>query len=266
VKLSPEPQREFGEPYKLDHISIDDSNFNSGEDDCIKIVRSSASQAENVFVLTHGYNNSFSDAISRASAFARDVDLSGLLVIWSWPSQGIRSAYLDDQKANAWSTSHFVSFFEKLLGDKPQKRIDFMAHSMGGHILLEFVSDADNATLSKIGSIIFAAPDVDREEFKAKESRVSGAFQTLYAFAWDWPLMMSKIVHRRPRAGENGDDMLLISQVESIDASIVGHSAIFEEPYVIEDLRRLMRHHQHAGLRGLIEKTRGLLKYWQLHQ
>jgi esterase/lipase superfamily enzyme len=224
-------------------------------------------QSKNVLVLTHGYNNTFSDAISAGAGFARDIDLNGLLLIWCWPSQGLISAYYADEKANAWSTNHFVVFFQKLIPRLRQKNIDFFAHSMGSHILLQFVSDGGANVSHTARSVVFAAPDVDQDDFKARESRVTGAFQTLYAFAGDRALLASQLLHGgRPRAGESGDHLLIISQVESIDASIPGHSAIFQEPYVIEDFAKLLQHHQHATVRGLIEKTRGVLKYWKLIQ
>jgi esterase/lipase superfamily enzyme len=224
-------------------------------------------QSKNVLALTHGYNNTFSDAISAAAGFARDINLNGLLLIWCWPSQGWIFGYKNDERANAWSTNHFVVFFQKLMPRLRQKNIDFVAHSMGSHILLQFVSDAGANVSYAARSVVFAAPDVDQEDFKARESRVTGAFQTLYASAEDRPLYTSRLYHGAgPRAGESGDHLLVMNQVESIDASVPGHSAVFQEPYLIEDLAKLLQHHQHATLRGLIEKTRGALKYWKLTQ
>jgi esterase/lipase superfamily enzyme len=224
-------------------------------------------QSKNLLVLTHGYNNTLSDAIRAGAGFARDIDLDGLLLIWCWPSQGWKSAYQTDERANAWSTRHFVAFFQNLIPSLQQKNIDFVAHSMGSHILLQFVSDANPNVLSKVRSVVFAAPDVDQEDFRARQSRVAGAFQTLYAFAEDWPLYMSRLYHREgPRAGESGDHLLIMTQVESVDASVPGHSAIFQEAYVIRDFAKLLEHRQRATMRGLVEKTRGALKYYLLKQ
>ena len=168
AKLSPDPDREFGHPYDLAHISVDRRSYSTGDDCFALILGMIPQQSKNVLVLTHGYNNTFSDAISVGAGFARDIDLNGLLLIWCWPSQGWKSAYQTDERANAWSTNHFAVFFQKLMPTLRQKNIDFVAHSMGSHILLQFVSDTRSNVSYTARSVVFAAPDVDQEDFKAQ--------------------------------------------------------------------------------------------------
>jgi esterase/lipase superfamily enzyme len=178
---------------------------------------------------------------------------------------GWRSGYKVDEKSSAWSGPHFIKFFQDLARSLPKsKKIDFAAHSMGSHILLQFVSEGGRSASDRIGSIVFAAPDVDQQDFTAKEARVVNWFQTLYAFSNDWALYVSKEYNGAPRAGASGEELLVLPQVESIDADSPGHSAIFSDPYVIHDFSRLVQSHQRAGFRGLIQKTRGALNYWKL--
>lgn len=222
-------------------------------------------EGHNILVLIHGYNNKFSDSITRAIAFGQDLDFNGLLLVWCWPSQGSRFAYFDDLKANTWSTSHFISFFQKLMSLDRRGTIDILAHSMGGHILLQLISDIGAGASYSARSAIFAAPDVDQIDFKAREAAVANGFQTLYAFTDDWTLGVSRRLNTNgPRAGEGGNDLLLMREIESIDASAPGHSAIFEDPTVIQDFMKLLRTHEHATRRGLIEAMRGTHKYWVL--
>lgn len=138
---------------------------------------------------------------------------------------------------------------------------------------MKFVADVNTAPYP-VGSIIFAAPDVDQNDFKAQENNVAGLFQSLYAFSYDFLLQVlsklnSKLVSKinGPRAGEGGDNLIQIdeSKVEVIDAEAPGHSAIFADPSVIQDLVKIWETHHHAERRGLIAiKKPGRTKYWQL--
>jgi esterase/lipase superfamily enzyme len=229
VHFAPDETREYGSSYDIGDISIDRSAYVKGND-CLTFVINIAQQTEtkNILVLIHGYNNNFSDTIGRAVAFGQDLDFNGLLLVWCWPSAGSRYAYFDDLRANTWSASHFIHFFQTLMPMYPRMDIDFLAHSMGSHILLQLISDVGPSSTYSARSAIFAAPDVDQADFKARETTVASGFQTLYAFEDDWPLLVSKHLNGNgERAGEGGDQLLLIKEIESVDASAPGHSAIF---------------------------------------
>ena len=265
VHFAADENREYGDSYDISRISIDRSQYTRG-DECLSFVLNIAQQTEshNIVVLIHGYNNSFSDSIGRAVAFAQDLNLSGLILVWCWPSEGLRFAYFPDLKANTWSTSHFIEFFKNLMTHR-RSDIDILAHSMGSHILLQLISDLGPSAAYSARSAIFAAPDVDQADFKARETIVRSGFQTLYAFADDWALRTSKLLNGNGlRAGEGGDDLLLMTGVESVDATAPGHSAIFEDPTAVQDFTKLIHTHERAARRGLIERTRGSLKYWVL--
>jgi esterase/lipase superfamily enzyme len=265
VRYSPDDHRSFGDAYGESRISIYANRYLEGQE-CLPYIPRLAqeTQSRNVLVLIHGYNYTFANAIESAVAFAEDTDFNGLLLVWSWPSEGSRYAYEDDLKANGWSRPHFVSFFKDILRALPGK-IDFIAHSMGSHILLKFALDMSTSPHVP-NSIIFAAPDVDQEDFKAKEKQVTGLFQSLYAFSNDWAVWMSKKYNGGLRAGEGGEALLVMNerQIETIDADAEGHGAIFADPSVLQDFVKIWETHQHAARRGLIEKARGSFKYWRL--
>jgi esterase/lipase superfamily enzyme len=212
--------RQYGDPYNISRISIDRSGYIRA-DQCLSLVINLAQQTEsnNILVLIHGYNNKFSDSIARAVAFGQDLDFNGLLLVWCWPSEGLRFSYFQDLRANTWSTSHFINFFQALMSMRRRGNIDILAHSMGGHILLQLVSDVGSSTSYSARAAIFAAPDVDQADFKAREATAGSGFQTLYAFEDDWALRASKLVNGNGlRAGEGGNNLLVMKGIESVDA------------------------------------------------
>jgi esterase/lipase superfamily enzyme len=65
---------------------------------------------------------------------------------------------------------------------------------------------------------------------------------TLYASDADKALQISSKIHRGPRAGSAGNDILVIENIETIDASSLSsifglnHSYVFEDTRAIRDL------------------------------
>jgi len=256
--------REVGHAYGIDHMSVDRNKYAYG-DDCLEYTSTinQRTKSHNILVLIHGYNNSFSDALANAVGFGQDTKFNALLIVWCWPSQALASAYYLDESTNTASIPHFERFFRRLIPTLHRGTVDFLAHSMGSHILLQLASDFGFRPAVK--SVVFAAPDVGQNEFKAKETQFASGFQTLYAFADDRALMMSKWLHEfRARAGESGNALLLMNGLESIDAEAQGHSAIFADREVLRDFEKILQTHEHAGQRGLTEKTRHGYKYWKL--
>jgi esterase/lipase superfamily enzyme len=162
--------REVGQLYDRNLLSADIGKFVTGVDDCTRFISTQATD-RHVLVLIHGFNTTFVDAIRRAASFAQDVHYPGLIIIWSWPSYGEIGAYSLDESRNAWTAPHFRTFITNLLDKVPDLKVDFMAHSMGGRILLQFASSNIRAgSTPSIPSITFAAADIDSEEFKGKLS------------------------------------------------------------------------------------------------
>jgi len=264
------PNREFGQPYDKRFVSLNPDKEVRGTDNCAKFVLDTAKNETKkaALVFTHGYNNTFSDTLSRAKGFADDTDYTGILIVWSWPSQGGVTFYSQDEKAAAWSGQHFAEFLRTLISSR-DVTFDFVAHSMGNHLLLSFVQ-AMKAQNSMLGAkaLIFAAPDVDQSEFKQKASVSYSHFYTLYASTDDWALRMSVHYHGSDglRAGTGGQDKILLMQgLESVDANVTGHSYVYDDPRAMTDVELLLQTHSHAGARGLASRQRDTFTYWILN-
>ena len=219
---------------------------------------------KNILVLLHGYNNNFRDSIRRAVGFAQDINFDGLLVVWSWPSEGWEYAYKHNVAANDYSSENFSSFFRELRLKDQSLHIDYIAHSMGGRILLKFLFDNHEHV---DGYSTFAAPDVDSAEFRNQASAASVPLITLYASAYDYALMMSKIYNlsRSPRAGAGGSDIIVLPGMDSVNVNLSGHVYVFEHPSLLRDFRRLENEHRNAASRGLTPRTRGSDTYYVIN-
>jgi esterase/lipase superfamily enzyme len=173
------PSREVGQPFNKSLISIKSDELVFGSANCTNLVldRVQSLKTKSVLVFLHGYRNTFSDAVSRARAFAEDIQFSGIVLVWAWPSQGWWYGYEDDEKAVSWSTDHFIDFMSRLMSQGNNLNMDFVAHSMGNHILIDMAAKLKNERPGVGRALVFAAPDVANDEFTQKIS--THHFQTL---------------------------------------------------------------------------------------
>jgi esterase/lipase superfamily enzyme len=268
VHLARDSVREVGKSYNVAKIAVDSAKFVSGRSQCVDYVLSQIRGASHALVLVHGYDNSFSDVVSRVAGFVEDINYEAPIIIWSWPSQGWIGGYKKDEAASKWTTRHFIEYFRALKSSGV--KLDFLAHSMGSRILMQLLF----VTKEKVASSsTFAAADADREEFKTQVSpdgvqqvRASASFNTLYTSEYDGALWMSKLYHRHnPRAGWGGKGILTIPGMDSIDVNISGHSYLFDHPYPLQDFETLIKTQTHASGRGLIRESGGSGEYYVIN-
>jgi esterase/lipase superfamily enzyme len=261
------PAREVGKPFNTSFISMKAEESVYGNESCASFIldRARSIKTKNILVYVHGYRNSFSDAVSRARAFAEDIQFSGLVLVWAWPSQGWFYGYEDDEKAVSWSTDHFINFMSQLMNQGKDLNIDFVAHSMGNHILVDMAAKLKRERPGVGRALVFAAPDVANEEFSQKIS--SHHFQTLYASDADRALQAAKYLHDSQRAGGADDaGVLTLAGLESINAILRGHAYVYEDPRALRDLARLLNTQESASVRGLTERfSISRDKYWVIN-
>jgi esterase/lipase superfamily enzyme len=92
---------------------------------------------------------------------------------------------------------------------------------------------------------------------------------TLYASSNDVALVRSKKYQGNyPRAGHTGDGIVIVEDIDSIDASevdtsLIGHSYYGDNDSVLSDLFYLLKDGKPPGKRfGLVEKECSAGKYW----
>jgi esterase/lipase superfamily enzyme len=103
---------------------------------------------------------------------------------------------------------------------------------MGNRALMNTLERLDPNKLplgaATLCQVIFAAPDIGRDNFVQLAEAFSGHAQrcTLYASSRDVALKASRAVHGYPRAGEAGTSLVVVNGVDTIDASKVDTSLI----------------------------------------
>lgn len=215
-----------------------------------------------ILVFTHGYNVTFEEAARRAAQLAFDLRFDGVVVLFSWPSQGKFSGYIKDETMAEASSERYAEFL-RLLEGGPWGKVHLVAHSMGNRVLLSGLADNPrNAT--PLGRIIFAAADVFHATFESKYPKMAecGDVVTSYVSRDDRPLFFSKKFHSGPRVGLPEKTPFVFPNVETIDASAVRsgilgleHSYFGDDRMMLTDLRTLVD----TGARAADPRRSGLV-------
>jgi esterase/lipase superfamily enzyme len=237
------------------------------------------SPGKDLLVFIHGYNVDFESAVRRTAQIAVDLPFEGVPVCYSWPSQGSLIGYSIDENNSQWTVAHLKQFLLELAEESGAESINVVAHSMGNRALTAAIQqiswelDTDEGT--PFDRIVLAAPDVDADHFRRDlaPALLKVANQvTLYASSDDQALIASKRVHGYPRAGESGENIVVVAGIETIDVSgidlsILGHSYYGDNESILRDLYEVIRARLPATKRvSLVARQAGSLVYWQLSQ
>ncbi|MES2879522.1 MAG: alpha/beta hydrolase [Pseudomonadota bacterium] len=227
------------------------------------------------FVFIHGFNVTFSQAMMRAGQIARDIGYEGLVTSFSWGSEGTVDGYPADEDTVQLAGPKLVEFLAKLHTDAGVETFHIVAHSMGCRALLSALKETSwwSGPETPVAEAVFAAPDVDATQYQESMmaiSRNAGRY-TLYGSERDWAIAVSRCIRKNhPRAGDGGENILVMNGVETVDATEVGeqlfglgHSYIADKRTILGDLWAVLR-----GLPmprfGLQERLHHVGKYWAL--
>lgn len=143
-------------------------------------------------------------------------------------------------------------FLIKVATDTQADNIYLVAHSMGTRVLSNSIANvmSERPDLKKrFREIILAAPDIDAGVFindLAPKLIEASRNTTLYAASDDRALQTSREVHGGfPRAGDAGDNLIILKGIDSIDAtgvdaSLLRHSYFVEAKSILKDIRELI--------------------------
>jgi len=209
-------------------------------------------KGSNAFVFVHGFNVSFEDAARRTAQMAYDLEFKGVPVFFSWPSQGNIPSYTVDERNIEWAEADMKSFLLDFLRNSHADNVYVIGHSMGTRALSRSIASIgveDPASARKIRGVILAAPDIDAVVFKrdiAPKLIGTGRNVTMYASSNDEALGLSKKIHGYQRAGDTTGELVIVSGMDTIDASnvdtsLVGHTYYGDNRSIISDMHYLLK-------------------------
>ncbi|WP_271601434.1 alpha/beta hydrolase [Bradyrhizobium sp. CCBAU 45384] len=226
-----------------------------GRDAFVATLKDSLAAADlhDVLIFVHGYNVTFEDAARRAGQLAVDLKFAGRTLLYSWASAADTRKYTVDESTIDWSRDHFEAFLQLALGEIGAAKVHVIAHSMGNRAVINTLEGVTSWQMpsgaAKLGQIVLAAPDIDRDRFVQLAAKFKGCASrvTLYASSRDVALLASKFVHGYPRAGEAGEALTIVDGVDTIDASLVDtslvglrHSYFGEKRSILNDMFSLI--------------------------
>jgi len=230
------------------------------------------SPRNDAFIFIHGYNVGFDTAASRTAQLAFDLGFSGAPILFSWPSRASVQGYVSDEGTIQWSRPHLSHFIEEVRARSQAEAVHLIAHSMGTRALLEVLHALAVASPGRqiFQQLILAAPDIDAGVFQQLGGMLNIICErvTLYASSNDKALNLSKKIHDFARAGEAGPNLIILGEMDTIDASKVdtdflGHSTFMKQRSMIEDMFYLLTHgHPPSARFGLEARSCDQGPYW----
>ena len=232
-------------------------------------------ESESVVVFVHGYNYGFERTCRMAAEMQRSLEGDAVVVMFSWPSNGIATDYVSDLADVEWSVPLLAHFLDQL-GDRiGPDRIQILAHSMGSRGTVAALErlGARRSERPVIGRLVLLAPDFDAQTFVERLPELSplAGSMTLYASSNDTPLKLSRQLSGYPRLGEAGEFLTVVPGLETIDVSpagvyqVFGHEYFFYHPLVATDLTLLLSTGADAAERsGLVSRSQDGITYWEI--
>jgi len=236
--------------------------------------RVDASGKKEAFVFVHGFNFTFEEAAHRTAQLAYDLKFDGAPIFFSWPSQGGVLQYSIDETNVVWAVPHLKEFVTQVARRSGADAVHLIAHSMGNRALtaaLQSLSYEMKDEPPLFREVVLTAPDIDADVFRRDiaPAIVNTAHRvTLYASSNDEALKLSKQIHGYRRAGESGDQLLVIPgmdtiDVSTVDTSLLGHDYYGDNTTVIADMLDLINESKPARLRRWLKPMQlGGLMYW----
>ncbi len=227
-----------------------------------------AAKSSEVLIFVHGFNVTFEEAALRAAQFKEDSSFEGIVVLYSWPSQGFIRDYLADEDRSSASGDSMAELLRQL-ENGPWQKVHFLAHSMGSRVMLSGLADNPRPKLP-LSQLVFAAADVSVDVFNQKFPKLQAAGRlptTSYVSAKDHALWLSSFLHGGPRVGKIDNIPYCIDHLDSIDATtvsngILGHGYWSDQRPLLSDLLALLSQGRSPDKRGL----RSVGPYWEFPQ
>jgi len=203
-----------------------------------------------VLIYVHGFKQTFETAVLDAAHLSDGIRFRGRTMAFSWPSKAGLFDYAYDRDSAMWSRDEFERVLSSLVSAPSAGRVHIVAHSMGTMLTLEslrqlYARYGDTVT-SKIGGVVFAAPDIDMDVFSSAVQRIGplAGKITVIAATNDRALALSgQLAGGMTRVGAAEKAAIARLGVRVVDASaegwgIVNHDLFLSNAEVQRVIRR----------------------------
>ncbi|MBB4396743.1 MULTISPECIES: alpha/beta hydrolase [unclassified Bradyrhizobium] len=203
-----------------------------------------------VLIYVHGFKQTFETAVLDGAHLSDGIKFRGRTMVFSWPSKAGLFDYAYDRDSAMWSRDDFERVLSALVSAPSAGRVHIVAHSMGTMLTLESLRQlharyGDTVT-SKIGAVVFAAPDIDMDVFSSAIQRIGplAGKITVIAATNDRALALSgQLAGGMTRVGAAEKAVIARLGVRVVDASqegwgIINHDLFLSNSEVQKVIRR----------------------------
>jgi len=135
-----------------------------------------AAMGRDVLLYVHGYRESFESAAISAAQLSDGIRFRGATALFAWPSTASTFNYVGDRESAMWSRDALEDLLTAAAGTPSGGRVHIVAHSMGTLLTLETLrmlrATGGETAMSRIGSVVLAAPDIDIDLFTRSVERL----------------------------------------------------------------------------------------------
>ena len=208
-----------------------------------------AGGGQDVLIYVHGFKQTFETAALDAAHLSDGIKFHGQTMVFSWPSKAGLFDYAYDRESAMWSRDDFESVLHSIVATPSARRVHIVAHSMGTMLTLEslrqlYAKYGDTVTV-RIGSLVFAAPDIDMDVFSSAINRMGplAGKITVITATNDRALALSgQIAGGMTRVGAAEKAAIERLGVRVIDASQAGWGIINHDLFLSNaEVRRVIR-------------------------
>ncbi|WP_180898027.1 alpha/beta hydrolase [Martelella soudanensis] len=162
----------------------------------------------NAAMFVHGFNVSFQEALFRLAQLSTDSNISGVPILFSWPSQARVLDYATDRESATFSRDGLTDVLRQVTSQSAVRSVLLFGHSMGGWLTMEALRqlslEGDAKALGKL-NVILAAPDIDEDVFATQVNAIGPLDPPLMVLVSgdDYALRVSRLLQgNRQRAGQ----------------------------------------------------------------
>ena len=202
-----------------------------------------------VLIYVHGFKQTFETSALDAARLSDAIRFHGRTMVFSWPSKAGLFDYAYDRDSAMWSRDAFERVLSSIVEAPGTGRVHIVAHSMGTMLTLESLRQLyahyGDTVMSRIGAVVFAAPDIDMDVFSSAISRIGplAGKITVIASTNDRALELSaQIAGGMTRVGGAEKAAIRRLGVRVIDASDVGWGIINHDLFLSNaEVQRVIR-------------------------